>query len=180
MTSKLYIFDLDGTLTQPFANELDADIAAWLQRERPQRVAIATNQGGVGLRHWMIQGNFGDPAQYPEELEVYYRVMDIAQDIRDLTGGQVNSYVSFRYRSKAGNWSPIPDGRASFHEWSDQWRKPNPGMLLQALEDFGAAADTAVFVGDDWESDAGAAQAAGIEFVDVVAFRQHTCVSQRP
>lgn len=41
------------------------------------------------------------------------------------------------------------------------WRKPKPGMILQAVEDFGISLEGALLVGDKW-SDIAAAEAAGI------------------
>jgi D-glycero-D-manno-heptose 1,7-bisphosphate phosphatase len=47
--------------------------------------------------------------------------------------------------------------------WRPDWRKPAPGMLLQALEDLGAVPGEVLMIGDRPEDQA-AALAAGVPF----------------
>ena len=54
---------------------------------------------------------------------------------------------------------PVP----AFWSWRPEWHKPQPGMLLQALEDLNVAPSEALMVGDRIE-DQEAARAAGVPF----------------
>jgi hypothetical protein len=164
----LHIFDLDNTLASRDRDTLSSAPAAWLREHRPQRVAIATNQGGVGMRYWMDSGGFGEPEKFPTETAVRTRLAAIADAVRALTGGQVRVYMAFSYLSQKGNWSPTPPGREAEPEWSQAWRKPNPGMLLQAAADFGVSPEQCIYVGDSISngSDEVAAVAAGMAYID--------------
>ena len=159
----LYIFDIDGTITEDYKSTLLPDAEKWFARNQPTAVALATNQGGAGLRRWMETAGFGNPENYPTEMEVRERVAATAGAIKRLTGNEVATYISFLYFSQKGNWQPIPDGEQDNQEWSMAWRKPNPGMLLQAAADAGLRPMKCVFVGDT-ETDMQAAEAAGMNY----------------
>jgi hydroxymethylpyrimidine pyrophosphatase-like HAD family hydrolase len=57
----LYIFDVDGTIADRDSVGIYLHFIAWLkeQRARDVVVALATNQGGAGLRYWMESAGFG-------------------------------------------------------------------------------------------------------------------------
>lgn len=60
------------------------------------------------------------------------------------------------------------------HEWrcaivSGQRKKPGPGMLLELMAHFGAAAEETLFVGDS-DADRLAAAAAGVAYADARSF----------
>lgn len=179
----LTIFDLDDTLTDRYQWQLRPHVVAWLAFYRPQKVAIATNQGGVGLRYWMEprpeEGytGFGDPARWgkmPTEADVRDRLHYVARQITDITGEQVLGYAAYRYFSKSkGIWSPVPVGREAAPEWSTEWRKPGAGMLLHAAAEYGVQASNCLFVGNS-DDDRLAAQAAGMTYCDEAdLFGQH-------
>ncbi|GAB5494515.1 MAG: hypothetical protein Phog2KO_47300 [Phototrophicaceae bacterium] len=49
----LIIFDMDGTLSDWKTGKLLPNVKAWFDAQPPDRkFALATNQGGVGLRYW--------------------------------------------------------------------------------------------------------------------------------
>lgn len=156
----LYIFDVDGTLAERDSTDLLPGVAEWFA-SNSDPVALATNQGGVGLRHWMESAGFGDPSRYPTEEQVMHRLHTIADNLgvpRDCV------YAAFAYQSKSsGKWSPRRDGLF----WEPSWRKPEPWMLIHAMEMAGE--DTAVMVGDS-EEDRQAARAAEIEFIHADEF----------
>jgi len=159
----LYIFDVDGTIAERDTTELLPGVAEWFARNQTA-VSLATNQGGVGLRHWMETGGFGgaDRYKYPPAEEVKDRLYKIAHK---LSVSIESVYVSFAYQSKrSGEWSPAMndiDGDP-LEWWAPEWRKPNPGMLLAAMEYENTT--NAVMVGDSDEDEA-AARAAGIDFI---------------
>jgi D-glycero-D-manno-heptose 1,7-bisphosphate phosphatase len=157
---RLAIFDIDGTLTeikpeirarkprlvtpnnlgeqQPIAGVVEG-LAKLLQRDI--RIALATNRGGVAFGYTTL-----------EEAQA------LAQEAADLCGiPDVNIYVC-PYHVKARG----PRANRKFAIDHD-CRKPNPGMLNQALADLGIQREDAVFVGDR-DADRLAAENASIRF----------------
>jgi HAD superfamily hydrolase (TIGR01662 family) len=163
----LIIFDVDGTLAETYTLNLLSNVQQFFQLifqsgcpERPE-VAIATNQGGVGMRHWMETGGFGKPEKFPTRESVEQRLKDLVAAL----GGDrsIPVYVSYRFRTKEGKWTPVPQAGAEDPRWQKEWRKPSPGMLLQAMEDAGVGPQQTLFVGDSPDDEA-AAKAAGCAF----------------
>lgn len=154
----LYIFDLDGTLVRPNAPGIKIPNNARQQEMIPgvvercfqlrgegHSLAIASNQGGVGLGICALD-------------DAWDRVNDAAEQIN------AADYLICTYHEKAKIQLPHePDGAFGHYTGLAFWRKPNPGMLLHlmlALEFM--PADT-VFVGD-MDSDQQAAANAGVRF----------------
>lgn len=156
----LHLFDLDGTLVPFDSNELYEDVKFWLDRNH--NWAIVSNQGGVGLRYWMeTPPVFGDPEKYPTEDDVYNRVYKIFEDF--YIDNRV--WFCFAYQSKSsGRWNPTPPYRLDDKRWSETWRKPNPGMLLDAMDYFNTSPEKTLMVGDS-EEDQLAAYAANCDFM---------------
>lgn len=158
----LYIFDVDGTLAERDSDKLLPGVAEWFAANGGKNAAIATNQGGVGLRHWMEEGGFGDPSQYPTEPQVALRM----RRLRKALGISASSvFVSYAYQAQSGLWNPPP--QLADESWSHEWRKPSPGMLLAAMQRHRTS--NALMIGDRQE-DKGAALAAGIDFMWAVSF----------
>jgi phosphoglycolate phosphatase-like HAD superfamily hydrolase len=169
----LVIFDVDGTLAERYTLDLLPGVEQFFHLlfqagcPEPPRVALATNQGGVGMRYWMERRRFGKPAQYPTEESVADRLRALVS----LLGGgpDLPVYASFRFRDKRGQWAPVPPDRANDPRWSAAWRKPEPGMLVQAMQDAGVSPGKTLFVGDS-DDDREAARAAGCAFGEAGAF----------
>lgn len=171
MRYELLIFDVDGTLVKPFTLRLlpgVGDFFRLLLREGclpPPRLAIATNQGGVGLRYWMETDRSLKRIFYPTEKQVEERLTAL---VKTLAGGQDGSeriavYAAYAYRDKEGQWGPQPTGIDTSPRWQIEWRKPGAGMLLQAMRAAGTGPEKTLMVGDSPEDQA-AAQAAGCGF----------------
>lgn len=145
-----------------------ADHIAGMKDGRTQRpmVALATNQGGVANRHWMEQGGWGDPDKFPTQGEVEGRLAQLA---KMLGIDPQLIYVCFAYKSKSGKWAPTPEWATSDPRWSHDWRKPEAGMLLQAIQDAGVRPEEALMVGDRDEDEL-AARRAGCGFVSAEEF----------
>jgi HAD superfamily hydrolase (TIGR01662 family) len=163
----LIILDVDGTLAETYTLNLLPNVQNFFRLvfqsgcpERP-KVAIATNQGGVGMRHWMETGGFGKPENFPTRQSVEERLKELVAAL----GGNASIpvYVSYRFRTKEGRWTPAPKAEAEDPRWQKEWRKPNPGMLLQAIKDAGTEPQRTLFVGDS-PDDQDAARAAGCAF----------------
>ncbi len=170
----LWMFDVDGTLCFGTGeNNLHKTAVLWLERHKPQRVALCTNQGGVGLRYWMEPrpnegyDGFGHDRwpSLPTEADVHARMEGLAAQIRSVTGGEVKWYAAFAYQSQKGNWAPTPPEKVGNAEWGKSWRKPEPGMLFRAVLDYAVELSDCVFVGD-METDREAAANLGIEYLE--------------
>lgn len=146
---KLIIFDLDGTLMERYTLEIYPAVKAWFESNHGKYdLAIATNQGGVGMRYWMESGNFGNPAEFPTQQEVEARLAQIP----DLLPIQKEAiFTCFMYRSKKGQWNPVPPGCERDPRWDSEGRKPNPGMLKAAMKLFNTLPEETLFVGDSPE-----------------------------
>lgn len=157
----MILFDLDGTLAHRDTGELLAGVARFFTLTPPTRWAIVTNQGGVGLRRWMEDHGFGDPDRYPAAADIDARIEQVISAI----GKQpIAVYVAYAYQTKAGEWAPTPATATDDPRWCHDWRKPAPGMLLQAMTDAGITdPDTVTMVGDS-DADHEAAEAAGVRF----------------
>jgi D-glycero-D-manno-heptose 1,7-bisphosphate phosphatase len=157
---KLAIFDIDGTLT-----EIKPEVLARKPRmvspdnfgeQQPKpgvvdklaelrdggvNIALATNRGGVAWGFTTL-----------EEAEA------LAHEAAELCGiPDVRVYIC-PYHAKARGPKAVAE-YAIDHEC----RKPNPGMLLEAMKDAGVSHDKTIFVGD-YETDEQAAENAGVRF----------------
>ena len=161
----LILFDVDGTLRDYTTKELLPGVREWFDSFGSiYLIALVTNQGGVGLRHWMERDKFGDPEKYPTEEEIRYEMEALRKEFADAV------YVCFVYQSKkTGQWSPAPNGLYDLPEWNRNNRKPNPGMLLQACADFSVLVSDALMVGDSDEDEL-AANRANIRFIKAEEF----------
>jgi HAD superfamily hydrolase (TIGR01662 family) len=164
---KLYLFDVDGTLVQPFTDNLLYNVANKLaELDGDGHILVpVTNQGGPACRH----AGWGDD-KYPTVTEVLRRLYSIEQKLVMLDF----PYICWVYIDKRGNVHLPPvesqiDKATNNHVLSvdpgldPNWRKPNPGMLLAAMRHYDIAASDTVYVGNGPE-DAQAAEAAGVAY----------------
>lgn len=191
-TLDLVLFDVDGTLVEPFTAELLPGVLEFFKGPLAQlkKVAFVSNQGGVGLRHWMETGEFGNPAHLPTEHDALTRLQTIADRLAvyvpgnqyaDLHGTPqrgIPVFAAFAYQAKSKAWSPTPPGKEAGQliirgdvtaSYAEMWRKPEPGMLDVAIATFRTTPDRVLVVGD-LETDQAAATAAGCRFSDADAF----------
>lgn len=182
---KLILFDLENTLAMSWGDELLPGVAEWFAQESHLPAVIVSNQGGVGLRYWMETGKFGEPDEYPTQEQVLARLQRLAHHSLDNTP----VYASWAYQSQKGKWSPAPSeaseqgfglfqihaGRGIVSSWRQDWRKPNTGMLVLAMEQAGVTPENALMVGDQ-ASDQEAARAAGCAYMPAHIFfcRSHS------
>ena len=168
---ELIIFDLDGTLAKAFSDELLPGVAEWFAywRKYPTwapKVAIATNQGGVAYRLHKLEAGAEDADKFPTKAMVDNRVYGIAAEL----GIDPNLiHISYAYQFSQGYWVDTPIQYVRDPRWAPNWRKPNPGMLQQALRDTETEPGKALMIGDQ-DSDREAAVAAGIPFQTAVQF----------
>ncbi|MGD8245160.1 MAG: HAD-IIIA family hydrolase [Anaerolineae bacterium] len=164
MNPSLYVFDLDGTLVEKWGTTLLPGVAERV-RGLDGDIAVATNQAGVA---W----NAVEGKPYPLPSEMGRRLVRVAETLpRLLEALWLVAIADERLTLTAQQWRALAAGvtRAAsplhVRTSSDAaWRKPRPGMLLQACRVFKVAAEDAVFVGDH-QVDTQAAEAAGIRFL---------------
>lgn len=158
MDAKLIIFDADGTLCDRDTGALLPDVAPVLAllthpgvRNRPA-LAIATNQGGPACR------DAGWGTHFPALRDVEERYARLAEQF----GARL--YVALSFVTKQ-NEVILPHGLSPDDPRARlDWRKPQPGMLLQAMEDAGVSPADTLMIGDRPE-DQEAARAAGCAFI---------------
>ena len=179
---ELIIFDLDGTLVHPFTSDFEPGVRYWLKHgHHGEKLAICTNQGGIGLRHWreIVRASGGDIGD-PNSTGWTQQNME---DRTNAIAAQLNAtlYISFAYQSKKGHWSPTPENAHDDPRWSQSWRKPQPGMLIQAMSDTHVTPSQTLMVGNS-EDDAQAAAAAGCAYQSSDDFfgpyRPHIIITQ--
>ena len=169
MEKALYIFDLDGTLAETWETGLLPGAAEVVSRLEGN-VAVATNQAGVG---W--QAVEGEP--YPRPEEVGRRLVGVAEALPRLKdalwlvsiGDDRVSLPPERWRALA---AAVTRAAAPLRVRTSSdlaWRKPRPGMLLEACRAFDVPREQTLFVGDR-KGDAEAASAAGVDFVHADRF----------
>ena len=95
-------------------------------------IVVVTNQSGIG------QGLFG----WAEYRLVHQRMLDLLKTDQPLTAVYANAH------------HPT--------ETEALWRKPNPGMVLQAAADLNICLESSIMVGDRW-ADLAAAGRAGVK-----------------
>jgi FMN phosphatase YigB (HAD superfamily) len=164
MRPSLHIFDLDGTLTETWGAALLPGVAARVP-ELEGGIAVATNQAGVAWN--AIEGK-----PYPRPNELGRRLVTVAEAVPRLR--QALWFVAIadeRLTLRPQRWRALAAGvtRAAFPlrvrtSSNPAWRKPRPGMLVEACRLFGVAPQEAVFIGDH-HTDALAAEAADVRFV---------------
>jgi len=166
---ELLIFDLDGTLAEFQTGKILPNVQSFFDKTdlSKHKLALASNQGGVGLHYWMKSERFGNPDNYPTVEQIDSHIGNILAEL----GHEWLIYVSYAYQSrKSQRWSPIPIGVTQYKErWSIHWCKPNAGMLLQAMNDTGIPASKTLMIGD-WEEDRIAAERALVDFVQADVF----------
>jgi phosphoglycolate phosphatase-like HAD superfamily hydrolase len=181
----LYIFDVDGTIAMSYEDKLLPEAAKFFETFdwTNDRMALVTNQGGVGLRYWLESGQFGEPEKYPTKETAWNRLHILREQIVGEHVDRCPIFACFAYQSKSsGKWGPTPFDTWDYtpNEWSQYWRKPSPGMLLAALDYYMASSEDTVFIGNS-DEDKQAAEAAGIRFVDEHEFlKPHYVFTYRP
>lgn len=169
----LYIFDLDGTLTETYSTEVLPGVGEKITRlkEEGHDLAVATNQAGLSWRVWTRQEKF------PDVERMRKRLVTVAESLPPLA--QAPWYVSVHdtrvrlsleeFESVAGEMTEAEHGLDLHASAEPGWRKPQPGMLLAACEALGVSPEEAFYVGD-METDAEAAAAAGVSFLWATEF----------
>jgi D-glycero-D-manno-heptose 1,7-bisphosphate phosphatase len=154
----LYCFDLDGTLVRSFMREggsgshRDYDLieplpgrlhrVETLAHQPGAKFALVTNQGGVA---------FG----YQSPGQVYRKIGGIVAAFSCFYARPLSIHIAFHHpRAKLDEWRC---------EECDEYRKPGPGMLREAMGRHGVPTEQTIFVGD-MDSDEQAARAAGVTY----------------
>ncbi len=157
----LFIFDLDGTLSEYKTGAILPGVTEWFaQKPAGAKIAIATNQGGVGLRYWNEERGL-DMGSLPTEDEAINAVYRTLEQLPD--GLDSDVFISFRYQSQKGYWSPMPPGKSGDLRYDKRWRKPGAGMIYAAMTLTQVPPDEVLMIGDG-DEDSLAAKIAGVAF----------------
>lgn len=169
---KVYFFDVDGTLTEKWGNDLKPEVANWFKNApHTSKFALLTNQGGIALHDHLKMSGVKDYAKYPDYDQVCQRMFSIMGQIKDLANCSVFALVSVAYRTKQGGWL-TPSMRGEVHSRGEThvifydekiFRKPNPGLLFSAMHPYDVLPQDCLMVGDQ-HSDWLAAHRAGVRF----------------
>lgn len=130
----------DGDMGYPELVELLPDAKQSLQRlaDAGFTLVVATNQGGVAR------------GKYPEEA-----VQAVHERLNELLGGLITAFRFCPYH---------PLGTVERYTTEHNWRKPQPGMLLDAASEHGLDLNSSWMVGDKLR-DCQAGRAAGCRTV---------------
>jgi HAD superfamily hydrolase (TIGR01662 family) len=164
----LFIFDLDGTLVESFGTQPLPGVSAHLERinNSGHNMAVATNQAGLTWRIWTRAPKFPDVQSMVQRLTQITQNLPMLQHVPwfmslfdDRVSLSPEQYHHLVLNLETACPTLILQVRAI-----PEWRKPLPGMLLAAGQYFNLNLDALVFVGDH-QTDAEAAEAAGIQFI---------------
>lgn len=144
---KLLLTDLDGTLTESWNTKFLLNVTDKINELSAGgvKIAVVTNQGGVGYRRHT------QDKKYPDLQSVLERMNDIA---RMLPIDKI--YVSLDAgRAEWTNYddpdSVIVDSNDNAYiqaSWRPDWCKPDDGMLMQACNDFDIDPADCLMIGD--------------------------------
>ncbi len=160
---KLILLDIDGTIADRDSTEVYPAAITFFQTT-PSKVAFITNQGGPACHDagW----EFSD--KFPSLEMVEKRITEILMSLPD--GRHYEVFACFAYQQKneeiivPDTSHRMPGNTLPFYSSIDvSWRKPNPGMILQAMKEYNASPEEVLMVGDRPE-DKQAAHAAGVDF----------------
>ena len=165
---RLIIFDGDGTLWKFKTFEVLGGVKDWFVANDEFYLGLATNQGGVGMKHWMETGGFGDPEKYPSSTDIYNGIDKVCHEL-GIDDNDLSIQICFRYLSTKGNWSPVPDGAEGDERWDELRRKPNPQMLINLMEHYDVSPEETLMVGDRDEDEL-AAENAECDFMNADVF----------
>ncbi len=168
----LILFDLDGTLVDRETWERLEGVNDWILAYSDSvlpvpEVAIITNQGGPACK------DAGWGTHFPSYEETLIKVAVMSREF----GAQM--FGALAYQTKDGGWiAPVslrPDSPGGVAIWltgpgydvqlssSPSWRKPDMGMIRIAVNEW--VFPPRVLVVGDRPEDAGAAKAAGVDFM---------------
>ena len=143
------IFDRDGVLNEDYGYAYEPEKLVWIPGAQAAirrvnaaggLVLIATNQSGIG------RGYYSEAQMHAFHAEMRRQ---LAQ-----SGGRIDRIYFCPFHEDAA------EDRYRHADHPD--RKPNPGMVLRALADFGVSPASALMIGDK-QADVQAANAAGVD-----------------
>ena len=140
-------FDRDGIINKDLGYVASPERVEWVLgsakaikycKEKGFVVVIVTNQAGIARGY------------YSEEAFLSFMSWMMAQLAKE--GAFIDKYYYCPFH---------PEGSVKEYKKESNMRKPKPGMLLQAMRDFGPAAENSFLIGDK-QSDLEAAKNCGV------------------
>ena len=169
-----FIFDIDGTIVQPWTTNMLRNRRAQLQRLKSQgkKIYLASNQGGPAYHAWHYYKKDNRHEEYPPLIKTISMMREITRMAEAercyiaLHPGadEVAQEVLNRITTKTDQiqyW--IGDTIRS--SWRPSWRKPAPGMIIAIMEEERGDREKYIYIGDETR-DLLTAENAGIRFMD--------------
>lgn len=156
--AKLFLFDIDGTIVNRDSTVVYPEAFLFFARTSAD-VAFITNQGSPACHDagWDFSEKFPSLEQVEERLAAILASIPFSDNY--------GMYISYSYTTSGGLIIvPKPAELAFCANIEESWRKPNPGMILRAMEDYQVQPHECLMVGDR-DEDRLAAEAAGVAFV---------------
>ena len=146
---KLILFDFDGTLVQTGSTVIPSDARRVLAmiEDLPKRpfIGIAANLPGPALHEYSLASGYSYlPSKYPTVREEEYRLRNVAGRL-GISPQAV--HVSFALQFASGRWVQTPHEHASDPRWARNLHKPQPGLVLKAMSQFGVKPTETLLVG---------------------------------
>jgi FMN phosphatase YigB (HAD superfamily) len=165
-------FDFDGTLVQTWtATPLPGVRERLAELPEGTRTFIATNQAGPVFRAMLQDGKYPTAGGVAVRIVAGLTALDWLPDL----------LIVCTHPGRYGDAWQIQAGhvanalravlRACLAEPVPAWRKPAPGMLLEAARHFDVALTELTYVGD-MQTDHQAAIAAGCRYLDAAVWRE--------
>lgn len=178
MRTRAVIFDIDGTLVEPWTTKPLPGRIEQLQQLKKTSLMLfgATNQGGPAWHLWHRINEREDADKYPDliqiisQLSLIRSLFGLHQICAALHPGQ--PWVTRKIRKRHGvNEDSIysyEDGQIIMC-WNQSWRKPRAGMIDYIRVNSYLDRRECLFVGNE-PSDAEAAREAGIRYMQESEF----------
>ncbi len=158
--TRLYLLDIDGTIADRDSVVIYPEAMDFFTHTFTD-VVFVTNQGGPACHDagWDYSNKF------PSLEKVEKRLITILENV---PAKSCRLYACYAYKIKSGSvivpkLAPNP----ALNIWAsvrESWRKPNPGMLLQAMKDYQVRPIDCLMIGDR-DEDRQAAEAANMPFM---------------
>lgn len=162
----LYLFDVDGTLIRSFLREGDTahdyDDVELLEGRRDAILSLAAEgvKARLHVAFGLVTNQAGVAMGYQTPDQVRAKMARVVAALEFFGGAPFSIHICMHHPdAKLPEWRQKPCVR----------RKPNPGMIAEAMDAHRVFPDDTLFVGD-MDTDAVAARSARVDYVDAGAF----------
>jgi D-glycero-D-manno-heptose 1,7-bisphosphate phosphatase len=158
----LYCFDVDGTLVKSFMRDDDGgasrayDLVEVLPGRRDKIERLAARPG---TRFALVTNQAGVAFAYQSTGQVWRKLGAVLAAFEHFHRRPISVHVSFEH----------PNAKLLEYRADTGYRKPGPGMIIEAMDRHRSDQATTWMIGD-MDSDQQAAAAAGVKYIDQEEF----------